>query len=254
MKKIYSIFILFLFFQNAQAQFAVNAYYLNNIINMSPSTSVANGGGMEIFFGGKQKKLGIGLAVSRSDYGTANVPIEINSYGNVMSTNMKVHNNFTNIGLYSRYKLINSGSFITPFAEGKIGWGFLSTRMEMEESRDMGNCEPVQPNTVHQDGSWIGYAGLGLDIKLTGIFRKEKEERNIKTYLTIAAGYNAGGKISYFNAEHVDNSCGTTDSQVDYNAQFVNTTTQELHYHTIGSLQTSHLSMTELKVGFGFRF
>jgi hypothetical protein len=254
MKKLYCICIVLLGLQSAYAQFAVNAYYLNNVVNMPPSASIGNGMGIEIFFGPKQKNFNGGIAVSRSDYGTLNQPIEINSYGNVMSTNMKIHNDFTNISLYTRYRLKSLNNFITPFVEGKLGWGFLSTRMHMEESMEMGNCEPVQRNTVHQDGSWIGYAGMGLDVKLTGIFRKEKEERNIKTYFTLAAGYSEGGKITYFNAEHADKTSGNNDSQVDYNAQFINIQTQELHYHTIGSLQTARLSMTEFKIGLGFRF
>lgn len=255
MKKLYFICIAFLGFQTANAQFAINAYYINNIVNMAPSTSVGNGVGLEVFYGPKLKNLSIGFAFSRSYYGTKNEAIKFNRFGYEVNTNLKIYNDFTNISVYSRYKLNALNSFITPFIEGKMGWGFLSTRLYIDESVDMGGCGPVQSNTVHQDGNWIGYAGAGLDLKLNGIFRKEKEERNIKTYITLAAGYNMGGKITYFNAEHSDKTAGHQHSESeDYNAMFINTQTQELHEHTIGSMQTSRLAMAEFKIGLGFRF
>jgi hypothetical protein len=255
MKKFYLIIAGLLCLQSLSAQFGVNAYYLNNILNMAPSASSGNGAGIEVFYGPKEKNFSAGFAFSRCSYGTKTEAIKFNTYGYEVNTNLRVNNDFTNISLYSRYKLGKLNNFITPFAEGKFGWGFLSTRLHIEESMDMGGCEPVQRNTVYQDGSWIAYAGGGLDLKLNGIFRKEKEERNLKAYISLTAGYNFGGKVSYFNPEHADKTSGHQHSDVqDYNATFINIQTQELHEHTIGTIQRANLSMAEFKLGIGFRF
>jgi hypothetical protein len=255
MRKFYFACFVFLSIQTATAQFGINAYYQNTIVNMSPSRSIGNGFGMDLFYGSREKPLSLGLSFSRSNYGEKHTSVSIPTYYGEMSRNLRVNNDFTNISIYSRYKLSKINDFILPFVEGKIGWGFLSTRLHFDESADMGGCEPVQQNTVHQDGNWIGYAGAGMDLKLTGIFRKEKEERNVNTYLTLSAGYSAGGKISYFNAEHADASSHQHSSDTEsFNAEFINTQTQEVHEHSIGYLYNSNLSMAEFKLGFSLRF
>jgi hypothetical protein len=255
MKKFYLIIAALLCLQGLSAQFAINGYYVNNILNMEPSPSSGNGVGMEVFFGPRHQNFSGGFAFSRSSYGSKTEAIKFNSYGYEVNTNLRINNDFTNISLYSRYKLGKLNNFITPFVEGKFGWGFLSTRLNIEQSMDMGGCEPVYPNTVHQDGTWIGYAGGGLDLKLNGLIRRDKPERNLSAYLSLAAGYNYGGKLTYFNAEHADKTSGHQHSdKEDYNATFIDTQTQQLHEHTIGTLQTAHLSMAEFKLGIGFRF
>jgi hypothetical protein len=254
MKKLCFICIVLLGIQNANAQFVINGYYLNNIVNMPPSQSIGNGLGLEVFYGPKTKNFSAGIAFSRSYYGTKNETVTFNSYGYEVNMKLRINNDFTNTSIYTRYKLGKLNNFITPFVEGKVGWGFLSTRLHFDESMDAGSCEPVQRNTIHQDGNWIAYAGAGLDFKLNGIFKKEKEERNIKTYITLAAGYNEGGKITYFNAEHADMTSHKDSGTEDYNAMFINTQTQELHEHTIGVIQTARLSMAEFKIGISLRF
>ena len=263
MKRILFIGIVLLSVQNAKSQFAINASYQNSIVNMRPAVSDGNGFDLKVFYGPNQKRLNIGIAVARSYYGAKRAPVQFTAYdGSVVNTNVKVNNNYTNVGLYSRYKLAKgTNNILTPFIESKLGYGFLSTRINIEEPMDITNCDPVQPNTVYQDKTWTAYGGMGLDLKLTGLITKEKENRSIKTYLTFSAGYSTGGRISYFNPEHADMSGGQhsgsnskSGEPVPYYAAFMNTQTQTQHEHAIGYLYTSSLSMAEFKLGFSLRF
>jgi hypothetical protein len=254
MKKISLALLALLSLNSLNAQVGANAFYVNSVINMKPSSSSGNGGGLDVFFGPQDKNFSAGFSFFRSVYGKKTEPIHFNTYGYEVNTNLNLKNDFTNVSLYSRYKLGKLNNFLTPFAEGKLGWAFLSTRLNIEQSMDMGGCQPVQPNTVHEDNAWVGYAGGGIDIKLRGLCRKDQAERELSAYITIAAGYSFGGKLEYFNPEHADQTTHQHSDTQNYNAEFINYQTGELHEHTIGTLQTSRISMAEFKIGLGFRF
>lgn len=212
-----------------------------------------------------ESKFSFGLTGVYSFYGHENTTVEsMTSDSTIIHNNVEVSNYFTTLTLSGKYLFPQFAGRISPFLSTNAGWAHFVTDMYIGETQDYDNCAPVQPNIVQTDNTWLLNGTGGVELFMNGLFNPENADKEFQSILTFSVGYTYGGKVSYMNADknditiagnpHAGHTENTGTEVNPYYVPFVNTQTQIVHDHYIGSVYTSQFRMIEFRLGFIYRF
>ena len=265
MKKIYVLIFVSLFMYSLHAQQGLMPNYetyfkFNSPLKETRTTlNNAHGAGMDMYIPWGKSNILVGLSGSASMYGYERSPVKFTAMdGSTIDTYASVTNSIMNLSIASKYYFLPMSNSFNIYVDAKAGLSFFRTRFYIEDPEDTDNCQPLENLIVQSDNAFTGYAGTGMELKLSGMFNKERAESPCPIYLNLGAGYYFGGSVSYMNADNPECHTGQqpNPSQVKstpYYSSFVNTQTQTIHQHQVGNTYTSKIKMLEFKFGISIR-
>ncbi|MFZ5553291.1 MAG: hypothetical protein ACOZCO_09265 [Bacteroidota bacterium] len=250
------------------SQLSLEGFYQFGMPSGPMTITFDNSHGLGLSVMGKQTKesrFSYGLTGVYSFYGHENTTVEsMASDSTIVSNNVQVSNYFTTLSLTGRYTFPQFAGRITPFINGNVGWAHFVTDMYIGETIDYDNCAPVQPDILQTDNTWLLNGSAGIELYMNGLFNPENADKEFQSIVNFSVGYTYGGRVSYMNADKNDLTIAggghsghteTSGSEVNpYYVPFINTQTQVVHEHYIGSVYTSPFRMLEFRLGFVFRF
>jgi len=269
MKKIYLTLITGLLLSiQSYSQISAEGFYQFGLPTGGMNITFDNSHGLGVSLMTKQSKeskFSYGLTGVYSFYGHENTTVEsMTSDSTIVYNNVEVSNAFTTLSLTGKYTFPQFAGRISPFLGANAGWARFITDMYIGETQDYDNCAPVEPNILQTDNTWLLNGNAGVELFMNGLFNPENADREFQSVLSFSIGYTFGGKVSYMNADKNDLTiagnphAGHTEnsgSEINpYYVPFVNTQTQVVHEHYIGSVYTSQFRMIEFRLGFIYRF
>jgi hypothetical protein len=228
-------------------ELGLNYVYAKPVGSMGQIIAQGHGGSLNYGFVKPDGRFAFGLELSLAQYGRDKSRQEYTlDDGTVAPMDVIVSNTFVNIMAYSRWYLAVEG-VLRPYLIGKLGYSEFSTNLNIYDPDEDDHCEPVDSDVLYDDGTMIATAGAGVKIDLGTIFKKLQKGR---LYLDGNLSFTQGGQVRYMNTEaptHHHNPTPDTDMVM---AKFVNTQTQIVHEHHVGSLYSNPVQMTQVQVGF----
>lgn len=256
MKKLYvTIFAISLIANLTMAQrwspeFGLNYVYTAPLGSMQ--NSIRQGNGVVVDFGmtTPSKRFSIGVEVNYSIYGydESRQQYDLDD-GTTAEMEIMVSNSFINFMASSRYYLITEGNF-QPFLSAKGGYSNYHTSLNIYDPDETDHCKPVESDLLQRDGTLIGSLGAGFRLDLSTMLEKATPGR---FYLDFSTNVTQGGTVKYMNTDSPANhppSHGATDPVL---AEFLNTQTQVVHRHHVGTLYSSPVQMLDFRLGVSFR-
>lgn len=269
MKKLYAAVCFITITATSHAQAGYNMYY-QYTYSPTPQLGSSHGFGLDVFAPVKKSNYNAGVSYSFGQYGYKETPLEfITADGGTLNTTVSVTNSFQQVSYYQRYNMGRFSKIFFPFVDTRAGWGFFKTRLYIADPEDTDDCKPLEQSVLQRDNNWAAYAGAGVDIKIGGFCSCNicsKRGPNTGIFLNFSIGYAFGGKVSYMNANADDISMtGPHSSTHQHDAEgnaikdpnymsFINTQTQVVHRHHVGTVYTSSVNMIQMKAGISFKF
>lgn len=219
---------------------------------MSEFIKRGNGMSMGYYLVHPNSKLAVGLTADIIIYGYDKSTQQYEfPDGTSADMDITVNNSFSNLMLAAKYYLATDQK-LQPYLSGKAGYSFYRTNLGIYDPDDWDSCEPVEDAILSKDGTTVFSFGGGLKYDMAGIFKKMSTGM---FFLDASLHMTRGGRVSYMNADGPDghqHMGGGRGESVE--ASFINTQTQVIHKHHVGYLYTSAASMTDLRIGFSFRY
>ena len=248
MKNIITLTLAFISFA-AASQSRIKEFSMGYVFSLPRSPmneTIRNASGLAIdcYFTPRGKRYMLGAEISVNGYGHDKTR-QTYSFddGSTAQMDIAVNNNFYNLLLGGRYYLGHGR--VQPFVTGKFGYSFYSTDLNIYDPDDFDHCEPVDTEVLKKDGSLIFSAGAGLQWDL-----RPKTKPGV-LFLTLAANYLSGGKVSYMNVDAPMQSQAAHQS--DVYTKFLNTQTQVVHEHHVGNVYSSLIEMMDFRLGISLR-
>jgi opacity protein-like surface antigen len=256
MKKLLVVLVLIVTIQTSYAQWtrewSLGYVYTSPSGKMKHNISQGHGGIMDLYFVSPTKKYALGAELNLSVYGHDKTRQQYTfSDGSTADMDIDVSNSFTNLLASWRYNLI-TGKKLTPYVGIKAGYSWFNTSLNIYDPDDFDNCEPVENDLLHKDGTWIYSVGGGLKYDLSSVFKKLRTDA---VFINISAFYTQGGNVSYMNTDVPDghHSSSPPNRTADMEATFINTQTQVIHKHHIGYVYSSYVKMMDFRLAVTFR-
>jgi hypothetical protein len=251
MKKLLVV-VLALAWNSAHAQkwgseFGLNYVFVKPVGGMGQIIAQGHGGSLNFGFVKPDGRLSLGLDMSVAQYGRDKSRQEYTlSDGTVAPMDIIVSNTFVNFMAYTRWYLGVEG-VLRPYLTGKLGYSGFSTNLNIYDPDEFDHCEPVDSDVLYNDGTMIAVVGAGAKIDLASAFKQLPKG---KFYFDGNVNFTQGGQVHYMNADGPTHHHSTTPDSDMVMAKFVNTQTQIVHEHHVGSLYSSAVQMTQVQVGF----
>lgn len=256
MKKHYTsalVMILIAFGATAQRwspEMGVDYVYTSPLGSMK--NNIRQGHGIVLDFGmlTPSKRFAIGAEVQYTMYGYDQSKQQYAmDDGTTALMQVNVSNSFANLLAFSRYYFITEGNF-QPYVAVKAGYSHYSTDLNIYDPDDSDSCEPVESDILQKDGTMVGALSAGFRLDFSSMFRRSTPGR---LYLDFNTTISQGGTVKYMNTDapsHQGHTHGTTDS---VEAEFINTQTQVVHSHHVGTLYSSPVQLLDFRLGVSFR-
>lgn len=227
-----------------------------NYIYTAPMGSMKNnirqGNGVVMDFGmitpSKRFSLGVELQYSIYGYDDSKQQYDLDD-GTTALMEVTVSNSFVNIMAFGRYYLLTEGNF-QPYLAAKGGYSHYSTDLNIYDPDEGDNCSPVESDILQKDGTFIAGLGAGVKMDFSAIFKRSSPGR---FYLDFATTITKGGTVKYMNTDAPAQHTHTTDTDA-VEAEFINTQTQVVHSHHVGTLYNSPVQLLDFRLGVSFRF
>ena len=212
--------------------------------SMKQNMRQAHGGFFDFYFTPADKRYSFGAEISINTYGhDKSEQTYTFDDGSTAPMDIVVSNNFYNMLLTGRYFL--SEGKVQPFVSGKLGYGLYATSLNIYDPDDFDHCEPVDTDVLKGDGTMVFGAGGGIRWQML------PKKAPGRFFLSLSANYTSGGKVDYMNADAPSNSQSGHTS--DVYMKFLNTQTQVIHEHHVGSVYTSLVELLDFRLGFTFK-
>lgn len=170
------------------------------------------------------------------------------SDGSTTEMDVRVTNSFSNLMGMIRFYPRPDG-VIKPYVQGKVGYSWFVTDLNIYDPRDWDNCAPVETDILRRDGTAIVTVGGGIQWDLSSVFGSLPSKR---LHLDLGLNLIQGGRVDYMNAKGPVPAM-STGHRSDVTANFINTQTRVVHQHHVGYLYNSFVQMMEVRFGVTFR-
>lgn len=255
MKKLFtSTIIISLIFTYAQAQrwspeFGLNYVYTAPLGSMK--NNIRQGNGITLAAGAftPSNRFSIGIEVNYTQYGYDETRQQFDlDDGTTADMEIAVTNSFFNFMAYGRYYLVTEGNF-QPYLSAKGGYSHYRTDLSIYDPDEDDHCQPVESDLLQRDGTLIGSVGAGVRMDFSKILKKATPGR---FYLDFNTNITQGGTVRYMNTDapmhhHPDHDATGVE------AEFLNTQTQVVHKHHVGTLYSSPVQMLDFRLGVFFK-
>lgn len=226
-----------------------------NYIYTAPMGSMKNnirqGNGIVMDFGmiTPSKRFAIGAELQYTIYGYDESKQQYDlDDGTTALMEVTVNNSFINIMAYGRYYLLTEGNF-QPYLAVKGGYSHYSTDLNIYDPDEWDNCAPVDSDILQQDGTMIGALSAGFKLDFSSLFKRSSPGR---FYLDFATTIMQGGTVKYMSTDAPTQHTHSPDADA-VEAEFINTQTQVVHSHHVGTLYTSPVQLLDFRLGVSFR-
>jgi hypothetical protein len=139
---------------------------------------------------------------------------------------------------------------LRPYAEFKAGYSLFTTNLLILDPDDTDSCEPVDTEVLKKEGTMAYSAGGGLRVDLSVM---SKNGRPGRSYIDFSVNATQGGRVDYMNTDAPAQSQQHSSQRGnDVEAEFINTQTQVVHKHHVGSVYSSFVQATDFRLGLLF--
>jgi hypothetical protein len=176
--------------------------------------------------------------------GLKNMPYELKYNGTVTNTNVQYTSYVVQLSSGLKY-LLRQNKKWTPYAALTAGALSYYTEMSIEDSRDPYGCSPIETKPVSFSMIVAGTAETGIRIKT-----KEKNQGSV-SFIEAGVGYVAGTKGKYLR---LDNKHTHNPGEGNYQIQFKQNSTGQMHEHSIGTSYRTTTSQLQYHISFAFPF
>lgn len=255
MKWIISVFIIFtclhFVFGQWNPELSIGYTFASPFGQMKQNINQGNGVIIDFHLLSPSKKFSLGADFNYTIYGFDQSRQQYTfSDGTTADMDINVTNSFINLMAVSRYYLLTDKK-VLPFIEGKVGYSWFSTELNINDPDEFDSCKPVEKDILQKDGTIIYSFGGGFRYDLSSLFKKMKRDY---VFVNLAAFYTQGGQVSYMNTDApMSNASMPSTRTGDIEATFINTQTQVIHKHLVGYLYTSFDKMMDVRLTFTFR-
>lgn len=256
MKKHFTVVVLSLAAISATAQHwspETGASYVYTAPLGSMKNSIRQGNGITMDFGmiTPSKRFAIGIEMQYSIYGydKSNQQYDLDD-GTTALMEVTVNNSFLNVMAVGRYYLLTEGNF-QPYLAAKGGYSHYSTDLNIYDPDDWDNCEPVESEILQKDGTFVASFSAGFKLDFASVFKKSSPGR---LYLDFNTSISQGGTVKYMNTDAPEHNGHATTNTDAVTAEFINTQTQLVHSHPVGTLYSSPIQLMDFRLGVSFRF
>lgn len=257
MKKIFTAIVLLTWItQSTQAQrwgseVGMDYVYTSPLGSMQHNIKQGHGVVVDLGMVTPSKRFAVGMEVQYTQYGHDESLQEYElDDGTRANMNVVVNNSFLNFMAYGRAYLITEGKFL-PYVTVKGGYTNYRTDLNIYDPNEWDNCAPVESDMLQNDGTMIASLGGGFRLDMASIFRRSDPGR---FYIDFNSSITQGGTVKYMNTDAPDHHPANHDATDAVSAQFINTQTQVVHSHHVGTLYTSPVQLLDFRLGATFRF
>lgn len=254
-KLITSITIVFVIGSTATAQrwspeWGLNYVYTEPLGSMKHNIRQGNGVNISFNMLTPSSRFSIGAEIQYTQYGFDKSMQQYDmDDGTTADMRVTVTNAFTNFLLAGRYYLIKDGKF-QPYLSAKGGYSNYRTDLGIYDPDDSDNCEPVESDMLQRDGTLIGSFGAGFRLDFATMIKKMKPGQ---LFVDFSSNVTQGGSVRYMNTDapsHHPTNHNATDAVT---AEFINTQTQVVHSHHVGTLYSSPVQLLDFHLGVHYR-
>ncbi|MFN3918043.1 MAG: hypothetical protein ACK4K0_09905 [Flavobacteriales bacterium] len=238
----------------------------NLMPNMNNLTSV---GGSFAYYPNRYLPIGIELRASTGRY----------AFGKETRTFTFDETSFTDLEIQFKSKVsklmtglkyidINSTNLVKPYGSIHAGYAFMRSRIYIPDPNDIDDCAPIENRVVHKFNGLVYGAEAGLEVNLIKCFTNQTSESGEGIFFFLSGSILRSFRdVEYINVDylqdeitgpapthhhhnqHSKNSAKTED----YNASFINVSSNEIHYHKIGELYRTPLQFIGVNFGIIWR-
>jgi hypothetical protein len=255
MKKIilFSLVLFSLFTARSQVQlgfgYGLSLPAANMQLSSNPVHSLVVDGMYFLPFSGN--RFGIGAEYRLGNYAAlTQEQTYIFGNGSTTRTDVRFASNVSVVSLAARYNVVQKSSFISYLGLRGGIHKFYST-IYVTDPKDATDCIPLENHNVFKDNTFSGSFAAGVQFDAQRLFKKMGRD---KLWIDINAGYTLGGNIRYLNVRdmkdhHHASPAGDVGKEDEFNVQFVNVTTQNIHEHRVARVHSNPLRMAEFRIG-----
>ena len=250
MKKIFAGILIVLIANCAQAQswgpeMGLNYVYTAPLGSMKNNIRQGNGVAINIGMLTPSKRFSIGIEIQYTQYGydESRQQYDLDD-GTTANMEVTVSNSFMNFMAYGRCYLITEGSFL-PYLSAKGGYSHYRTDLNIYDPDEWDHCSPVESDLLQRDGTMIGSVGAGFRLDFASMIKKATPGR---FYLDFSSTVTQGGTVKYMNTDAPMHHPASHDA-LGVEAEFLNTQTQVVHKHHVGTLYSSPVQMLDFRLG-----
>jgi len=218
----------------------------------SMKNNIRQGNGLSLDFGmiTPSKRFSIGAEVQYTQYGYDESKQQYDlDDGTTANMEVTVGNSFVNFMAFGRCYLITEGSFL-PYLTAKGGYSHYETNLNIYDPDEWDHCEPVESDLLQKDGTFIGSFGGGFRLDFATMIKRATPGR---FFLDFNTTITQGGTVKYMNTDAPTNHPASHNATDAVEAEFVNTQTQVVHKHHVGTLYSSPVQMMDFRLGVMFR-
>lgn len=182
---------------------------------------------------------------------------------------------FRNYGARIQWDILNN-TRVVPFIEAGGGYMHFRSRVSFYDYGEFDDCAPIDQKSVLSSGTGYGNFGAGVRLDLGSLINSSW--RDDRFFCFASVNYLLGGKVDYLVARKFENPVivptgpttpraeleghehdhghgnSNTDYRGDYQLEFLNVPTGEIHKHKVAEIFQNRVSMLEVRIGFSWRF
>lgn len=247
--------LLFLITSTAIAQrwspeWGLNYVYTNPLGSMKNNIRRGNGVSLGFTLLTPSKRFSAGVEMQYTQYGFDKSMQQFDmDDGTTADMEVTVSNTFANFLLEGRYNIIKEGKF-QPYLSAKGGYSNYRTDLNIYDPDDNDHCEPMESDLLHRDGTLIGSLGGGFRLDFSTMIRKMRPGQ---LFIDFSANVTQGGSVRYMNTDAPSNHSVNHNDTDAVEAEFINTETQVVHSHHVGTLYSSPVQLIDFKFGISYR-
>ncbi|MCD6067226.1 MAG: hypothetical protein K0S33_2052 [Bacteroidetes bacterium] len=184
------------------------------------------------------------------------------SDGSVTETYVNYSSNMSKFLFGLNYDLGRQQNLFSGYITAQAGYALMDSRISIEDPNDPDGCTPLENKNTFRYGGAIYAAGGGIRINIKQL--SKKPDGDFRHFIDIGVKYMGGGTFNYVNIKHMQESTHGMTSPVpsqpvredtrDFNVQFVNVTTNDIHEHKVAEIYSSKFEMLNLKIGYMIQF
>ncbi len=216
---------------------------------MRSNIAAVHGVGVSLLFEQPSHRLAAGIDLNIGGYTPSRTLQEYTfSDGTMALMKVNVSNRITSLMANARLYIVANGP-VRPYATVRGGYSFIRTRLNILDPDDQDSCEPVETDLLNRDGTFSYSAGGGVRIDAAWLFKNMDRG---KLYVDLSSTMLQGGRVQYMTnnppAQTTNANHSSSMRTRDVEALFIDTTTQIVHPHHVGYLNTSFLQLMDFRL------
>jgi hypothetical protein len=236
--------------QRWSPEWGLNYVYTAPLGSMKYNIRQGNGVTLDFSMLTPSRHFSIGMEVRHTQYGFDKSMQQYDmDDGTTADMEVTVSNSFTDLVATGRYYLVTKGK-IVPYLSAKGGYSYYHTDLTIYDPDDNDHCEPVESDLLHRDGTLIGSLGAGFRFDFSTLIKRMKPGQ---LFIDLSANVTQGGTVKYMNTDAPAIHSANHDAMDAVEAEFINTQTQVIHSHHVGSLYSSPVQLMDFKFGISYR-